>query len=287
MTFLSILIALVLERVFPQFVELRRFDWLRDYSQWMQDVLHIERFGGWISLGVLLFPLVLLLWVAEGLFAGALFGLFELAFNVAVIFFCIGPKALDQQVDQYLDALDVGESEQRYQAASALSLQPPAMDLPAQAIQVCKSLFVQANIRVFSVLFWFVALGPVAAMVYRVLLQLKEQQVVDDALAAIKPVLRQLQGWLDWLPTRISLFAYMISGNFDEALQAYRNASATAIDLYEENNELLQNVGFSAISSHEASTDSQAMVLVRKTRGLFLRSLVVWLLILLPLSVLN
>jgi membrane protein required for beta-lactamase induction len=287
MIFLSILIALLLERMFPQFVELRRFDWLREYSQWMQDVLHIERFGAWISLGVLLFPLILLVWVIAGMVGNALFGLFELAFNVAVIFFCIGPKELDKQVDQYLDAVELGETQQRYQVASELSLQPPSMDLPAQAVQVCKSLFVLANVRVFAVLFWFVVLGPVAAVVYRVLQQLQEQQVIDDALSAMKPVVRQLQGWIDWLPTRISLFGYMISGNFDEALQAYRSGSPSAIDLYEENNEMLQNVGFSAISSHEAATELQAMALVRKTRGLFLRSLVVWLLILLPLSVLG
>ena len=287
MIFLSILIALVLERVFPQFVELRRFDWLREYSQWMQDVLHIERFAAWVSLGILLFPLILLVWVIGGLVENTFFGLFELAFNVAIIFFCIGPQQLDKQVEQYLDALDIGETQHRHQVASDLSLQPPSMDLPAQVVQVCKSLFVLANVRVFAVLFWFVVLGPVAAVVYRVLQQLQQQQVIDDALSAIKLVVRQLQGWVDWLPARISLFAYMISGNFDEALQAYRNGSPSAIDLYEENNELLQNVGFSAISSHEAATETLAMALVRKTRGLYLRSLVVWLLILLPLSLLG
>ena len=31
MTFLSILIALLIERILPQLVELRRFLWLRDY----------------------------------------------------------------------------------------------------------------------------------------------------------------------------------------------------------------------------------------------------------------
>ena len=39
MTILSILIALLAERVLPQLVDFRRFDWLRNYSRWMIDVL--------------------------------------------------------------------------------------------------------------------------------------------------------------------------------------------------------------------------------------------------------
>ena len=56
MAFLSILIALLLERIVPQFIEFRRFEWLRDYSQWMVDLLHLDRLGAWISAAVLLLP---------------------------------------------------------------------------------------------------------------------------------------------------------------------------------------------------------------------------------------
>ena len=230
--------------------------------------------------------MILLLWIIGGMVDNALFGLFELAFNVAVLFFCLGPAALDRQVDQYLDAIEIAAPAQRYQAASQLTHEPPSEDLPLQVLQVSKSLFVQANRRVFAVLFWFAVFGPVAAMIYRVLDQLMQQSLVEDAFAAAKPVMRQLQGWVDWLPTRISLFAYMISGNFDAALQAWRNASPNALDLAEENTALLENVGYSAISSHEVANDTMAIALVRKTRGLYLRALVVWLLLLLPLSLL-
>jgi len=284
MIFLSILIALVMERVFPQFVEARRFDWLRDYSQWLQDALHIERFGGWGSLAVLLLPMMLVLWMVSGMFGNALFGLFELAFDVAVIFLCLGPKELDSQVDQYLDAVELGEAQQRYQAARNISPEVSATELSAQVIEVCKSLFVQANTRLFAVLFWFVMMGPVAALVYRVLQQLSGQNYLDATLTSMKQVIRQLLGWVDWLPTRLSLFAYMVSGNFDAALQTFRRDGIIAIDVSEQNAELLQTVGFSAITSHEVTNDAQAVGLVRKSRGLVLRSLVVWLLLLLLIS---
>ena len=287
MIFLSILIALVLERVTPQLVELRSNRWLRDYSQWMVAVLHVERFGAWMGLAVLIFPIMVVIWIAGGMFENALYGLFELAFNVAVIFFCLGPKELDSQVDGYLDAIEVGDSQQRFNAASQLTRSTPSMELHTQVIQTCKAVFVEANSRVFAVLFWFAVLGPVAAVVYRVLEQLLNRNYLEQSLDAVKQLIKQVFGWIDWLPTRITLFSYMVSGNFEEGLQTYRQGDAIALDISEQNVELLQNVGFDSIASHDVETDSQAIDLVKKSRGLFLRSLVVWLLVVLFVSVVS
>ncbi|MBT3203505.1 MAG: regulatory signaling modulator protein AmpE [Gammaproteobacteria bacterium] len=284
MIFLSILIALILERVTPQFVEIRNFRWLRDYSQWMVAVLHIERFGAWMGLAVLIFPIMVVVWIMTGMFENALFGLFELAFDVAVIFFCLGPKELDSQVDGYLDAIEVGDTQQRFKAASQLTTEAPSMELPVQVIQVCKSIYVEANSRVFAVLFWFVLFGPVAAIVYRVFEQFLTRNYLENSLDSVKQLIKTVFGWIDWLPTRITLFSYMVSGNFEEGLQIYRSGNVVAVDMVEQNKELLQAVGYQSIASHEVSDDSHAMDLIRKSRGLFLRSLVVWLLLVLFFS---
>ncbi len=281
MIFLSILIALVLERVTPQFVDFRQNRWLRDYGQWMVSVLHVERFGAWMGLAALIFPLVVLISIVTGLFENALFGLFELAFNTIVIFFCLGPKELDSQVDRYLDAIEVGGSQQRFTLASQFTHQAPSMDLPAQVVQVCKAIYVEANTRVFAVLFWFMVLGPVAAIIYRVLEQFLNTNYLDKSLVPVKQVIKTVVGWIDWLPVRITLFSYMVSGNFEEALQTYRQGTVAAVDMVEQNVELLQNVGYQSISSHNVENETQAMDLIRKSRGLFLRSLVVWLLLIL------
>ncbi len=284
MIFFSILIALVLERVLPQLVDLRHSRWLRNYSQWMVAVLHVERFGAWMGLAVLIFPIMVVIWIMGGMFENALFGLFELAFNVAVLFFCLGPKEIDSQVDGYLDAIEVGDSQQRFEVASQITRETPSMELHVQVIQVCKSIFVEANSRVFAVFFWFVVLGPVAAVVYRVLEQLLNRNYLEQSLDAVKQLVKMIFGWVDWLPARITLFSYMVSGNFEEGLQTYRRGDVVAVDITEQNIELLQNVGYQSIASHEVENESQAIDLVRKSRGLILRSLVVWLLLILLVS---
>ncbi len=286
MIFLSILIALVVERVAPQLVELRLNPWLREYSEWMISVLHIERFAGWMGLAVLVFPVIVVIWIISGMFENAFFGLFELAFNVAVIFFCLGPKELNSQVDKYLDAIEVGDSQQRFDIARQITREVPSMELSTQVIQVCKAIYVEANSRLFAILFWFLVLGPVAVVLYRLLEQLLNSSYLQQSLASVTKLSHLVLGWVDWLPAHITLFVYMVSGNFEEGLQKYRQGSVAAVDMYEQNNELLQTVGFHSIASHDVPDENQAIDIVRKSRGLVLRSLVVWLFITALLSIL-
>lgn len=288
MTILSILIALLMERLTPQLVEFRRFHWLQDYCQWMQDVLHIEKPGAWMGLAILLAPLLGVVWVLGGMFdstdSGAVSGLFDLAFNVLVIFMCLGPKALDSEIEQYLDSIDVGDTQQRFNMARQITIKDPAMDLPEQIEQVSKAIFMQANSRIFGVLFWFVMFGPMAAVLYRVLEQLLGQSYLQQSMDSIRQIIRLVLGWIDWIPVRISLFAFMLSGSYEEGLRAFRQGNILSIDTYEGNNELLQTVGYQSISSDKVESNDQATSMVRKSRGLTLRSLVVWILLLLFIS---
>lgn len=284
MTFLSILLALILERVTPQLLELRRFEWLRDYTRWLDDALQISRLGSWPGLLVLLLPLLLITWILDGMFHNALFGLFELAFNVAVVFMCLGPQDLDKQVDQYIDSIELGNEEQRLAIASQISEEPVANELRVQVPQVCHALLSEANRRIFAVLFWFMLLGPVAAVLYRLLEQWYRPGGLDERFDEMRKLMKLVLGGLDWVTVRLTLFAYMISGNFDEGLRVYRQGHFNALTTYELNSELLQLVGFSCLVSSNVDGPEQAIDMVRKSRGLILRSLVAWMLLVLLLG---
>jgi membrane protein required for beta-lactamase induction len=219
----------------------------------------------------------------DGLFDNALFGLFELAFNVAVVFLCLGPRELDKEVDNYLDAIDIGDSQQQFTSASQLTREAPAVELGNQVVQVCKSIFVEANTRLYAVLFWFVLLGPVAVLAYRMI----EQLLHACIMVHLSNLYRSLLGWIEWIPVHLTLFVYMISGSFEDGLEAFRKGTVSAVTLYEQNHELLQQVGYRAISPHDVLNQNHAMEMVRKSRGLVLRSLIVWLLFLLVLLLLG
>ena len=279
MTFLSILIALLIERIAPQFSELRQFQWLQNYSLWLSEVLHVERLAGWMGFSIIVTPLLLLTWMFTGMFEHALFGLFELAFGVVVVFFCLGPREMDGQIEQYLDAIELEDNDLRVKLAANLLKEPPALELKDQVAQVCKGIFVESNTRIFSVLFWFAFFGPVAAVLYRLVEQLVRGQYLDTALVQARQAARIFLGIMDWVPARISLFAFMLSGSFDEGLKAYRHGTVLATDVYEQNHELVKEVGYRSINAQSVDSSEQAQLQVRQSRGLVLRSLVVWLLV--------
>ncbi len=288
MTFLSILIALLIERSLPQLKRFRRFDWLRDYGRWMVEVLQIDKLGPWAGLALLLAPLLLAVWLLYSIFHSAFFGLFELAFGVVVVYLTLGPRELDPEVDDYLDALDVDEARARASAAAPLLDEETPSELSEQAHTVARSLFSEALIRVYAPIFWFALLGPVAAVVYRLLERLQRHAgLLDESLSGLRGPARELLGWMDWIPARLSLFAYMVAGRFDDGWQAFRRGVTLATDLYEQNIELLRQVGAASIGlPEEIGSAPAAAAEVRKARGLILRSLVIWLLLILALSLL-
>jgi AmpE protein len=286
MTFLSILIALLIERSLPQLKSFRRFDWLRDYSRWMVEVLQIDKLGPWAALTLLIAPVLVATWLLASIFDNAFFGLFELAFGVIVVYLTLGPRELDPEVDDYLDALDMADPQARRVAAAPLLDGELPAELSEQARSVGQSLFSEALIRIYAPIFWFVLLGPVAAVAYRLLERLmRDPELLEEGLHRLRAPARELLGWMDWIPARLTLFAYMIAGRFDDGWQAFRRGMALAADIYESNVEMLRRVGAASIGlPDEISASEAAAAEVRKARGLILRSLVIWLLLVLALS---
>ena len=284
MIFLSIVITLVLDRVFNQFHSFRQFKWLQDYADWMTDVLSISRLPTWVSLVVLLLPLLLAVSFVQGIFAVGLFGLFSLAFNVMVLFLCLGPLDTDKQVDDYLHSLDTGDEQKQIEAASGIGGVTADSNVFLQASQVVKSVFTASHRRVFACLFWFVLLGAMGAIFYRLVEQSVKINIRDDAEKKLNHTFNELLAYLEWLPARITIGAFMIAGHFEGAFAGYRKATKEFIDVDETNQGILELGGCGAIQFENIKSDQQAKEQVKKARGLVLRSLVVWLVICLLLT---
>lgn len=279
MTLLSILLALIAERAAPQLLLYRSFEWFADYMEWISENLSIHRMNANVLLAVVMIPLMLLCWMFDGLFDNALFGLFELTFNVLVLLFCLGPVDLNSLTERYLDAREADNAEEARQIEASLFIENVQPSAETDSI-FTRFLLVQANSGIFAVLFWFALLGPVAALLYRLLEQSLRLKNLPEAVLPIRPAAQTLLGWMDWAPSRISMIAYLICGNFEAALRRWKNTTPGAVDLLEQNNEMLQTVGLAAI---DAETEGQSAIeKVKKSRGLILRSLVVWVILLIP-----
>jgi AmpE protein len=78
--------------------------------------------------------------------------------------------------------------------------------------------------RWFAVLFWFLLLGPVGAVAYRLLALLavgpmRSLATLDGAVGA-----RVVLGWLEWPVAQLMSLSMALVGNFDTAYKAWRQA---------------------------------------------------------------
>ena len=222
MKLIALLIGLAVERLATQLFHLRELRWLdrvidRGFEQ-------VNRFANWppLLLVVLLAAVLVLPVVLVRLLLGdALFGFPYLLFAVVVLFFSFGPKDIGEEVNEYCAALESGDEERIRRSGKALLERdpPPTSDVGVSAIEA--AVCVQANNRLFAVIFWFLFFGPAGALLYR----LSFLYANTEEGAGAKRWL-----WaLEWLPVRLLGVSFAITGNFVGCLNRWKRQAISAI----------------------------------------------------------
>ncbi len=267
MSLLSVIIALILDRVLREHHDLRDLGWFEHYSDKLNKTLPAIDARARIAL-ILLLPLgaILLLQYA---FYNLLFNIPYFIFSVATLLYCLGPACLVSDIEAYLDARSLGDDDEALHYAGVLT-ETAASSVPdQQTSDVTRAIFYVANQRIFSVLVWFVLLGPIGAVSLRFINQLARQHDVDpQQLARAK----QLHALLEWLPARMLAMAYALMGHFESAIHAYRTRTQEP-DLTLSNYDVLVSTGMGAIKDHSSMDEIST---IHAARGLVMRSVLVW-----------
>lgn len=275
MTLIAILASLVLERLLEHVQDLRRYERYQDYVEWMRQRLRGDPWEGRLGVLALLTPVLLLVAVVQAAFDDLLFGLPGLLFAIAVLVFCLGPRDLGHELGQYREAFSSGDEEGALRLARGLLGQEPPAEADAQARAVTEGVLVQANVRIFGVLFWFAMLGPLGAVLYRAVTELRRHTVLDNdefAWAA-----RQLGAILDWVPARLTAFGYALSGHFEGAILRWREAAAAAEHWLVSSEPVLAAAGFGALNLEDEARDSGTWNhVLQSAMSLVWRTLVLW-----------
>ncbi len=290
MTLLALLIGLVVERLATQLFHLRRLRWLDHLID--LGFRQVGRFANWPAMiPIVLLALLLILPVFLVLFSlqDALYGVANLVLAIVVLFFSLGPKDIGEDVDEYCRAIEADDEERLRNTSKALI----EMDVPTDPLERIKkveeAVCIQANNRLFAVIFWFVVFGPygpLGAWAYRVTDLLRRRAVFnavrDDANtnAAVLQATVTLHGWLAWIPARLTAIGYAMAGSFDGALSAWRNpGESKAMSPTEQSESLLARVGVGAMSLRDIEQESISERGVRgatAANGLVFRLLFIW-----------
>ena len=295
MTLIALLIALIIERLATQIFHWRRMRWLDRIID--QSFVIAERFANWPSIiPVMLLTVLLVLPVAAVTVAlvDRLFGFPHLLLAVVVLFFSLGPNDIGEDVNEYCGALEDGDEDRIRHTAKALVESDVPDDALERAHCVEAAVCVQANNRLFSVIFWFVLLGPLGplgAWAYRVTDLIRRRAVFKAArhedesgtIARVRNAAVSLHALLAWIPARITAIGYAVAGHFDPALAAWRGAhQEPAMSLSDSSDQLLARVGIGALALEDGPDED---VSERGVRGataanrLVFRLLLIWVVI--------
>lgn len=267
MSLLSVIIALILDRVLREHHDLRDLGWFEHYSGKLNKILPAIDARARIAL-ILLLPLggILLLQYA---FYNLLFNIPYFIFSVAALLYCLGPACLASDIEAYLDARSLGDDDEALHYAGVLTERAASSVPDQQTSDVTRAIFYVANQRIFSVLVWFVLLGPIGAVSLRFVHQLARQQ---EAEAKQLQCAKQLYALLEWLPARMLALAYALMGHFESAAHAYRTRSQEP-DLALNNYDVLVSTGMGAIKDHNSMDEIST---IQAARGLVMRAVLVW-----------
>ena len=289
MNLIALLIGLVIERLATQLFHWRRMRWLdRIIDLGFRLALKLGTWPALVPVVLLAVVLVLPVYAVIFMLGDTLAGFTYLLLAIVVLFFSLGPADIGEEVTEYCRAL-ADDDEHRVNNAAKAIIEGDVPDDPRERIaRVEAAVCVQANNRLFAVVFWFVVLGPLAAWAYRVTDLIRRRAVFNDAreetsddnLRRVRDAAITLHGWVAWIPARLTAIGYAAAGNFDEAIAALRAPTEERqATLSEQSENLLARVGTAALSLMDRAEETVAERGVRGATAanhLVFRLLLIW-----------
>ena len=223
MSLLSVIFALIAEVFISKLSELRRFDFFYRYVGWLRSKLPAFSFqNGTVSLVIVLAGVLFTVWLISAMLGNVL-GLLGFLFGIAVLIFTIGPRDLEEDVKN----INIAFENKDYEGANFHASQfanRTITESPMQLAQtVREEILLQANIRMLGVFFWFIVLGPVGAVLFRISCLLKQSQ--KDENDDFAEASRELYKIVNWLPARICVLSYAVAGNFVDTMSYWHGLS--------------------------------------------------------------
>lgn len=207
------LVATVLAIVVAELVPVAQ--WRQRLLAWWPRWLGISAGqSAWGWLAGLLVPL-LALGVVQWLTRDLLWGSVAVVLGVVVLVLCWGPRDLERDVEALVYADDPVSHERARQA-----LYEDGVELDDGPVSLTRAVAVALLRRALGVLFWFLVLGPVGALGYR-LLASQAARGAPLSLAA-RERLQGVLAVLEWPVAQLAVLSFALMGNLVPVHQAWK-----------------------------------------------------------------
>lgn len=208
MIFLVVLLVLLIDKL---------TDWRRDVQHdgpWLRLLQRVEGRSDvasrpWLGLSLSVLLPVLLLGLLLMALKPLAYGWLSLPLHLLVLLYSLGRGQGKLEFGAFRDAWRRGDDEAAVLVAER-DLGVGASDAPSLLHAVEAQLLWRSHQGFFAVIFWYVLLGPMAALAYR-LLALTIEHAGSEAMCERAGQIRHA---FDWLPVRVLLASFGLVGNF-------------------------------------------------------------------------
>lgn len=276
MIFIAMIAALAVER-YTDFSFLRCWGWYCHFSNVVAKVLRVSTINlQGISTILLLVGCLILV---KAVLINATPIEYQTLFAGAVLWYCLGPQSLWIPLQRFLSNNPgeglADEGAARYDTMQTIfpELAAQMQDLPEAGIdedaKLLLCLFTAVFKRIFVVVFWFAVLGPIGALLYRLIALTNKYDATPQWGKALDV--------LEWLPIRVLGFLYALAGNFVGTMKVCCQYALTGL---QNNTALLSATGNAAIGYHQIQPNSTNHGnLLKDGVKLFNRALIIFLVV--------
>ncbi len=249
MKLLIIVLCLLSERYLIHKISYSRFSWFAHYckrclSYGTNSMLFNKSI---MQLLLVILPLIIFVSMLLYLCHTIVFGLLFFLLQLLLVYYCIGP------VNPF------------YPLSGALA------DDEYNADEIdAVNYFVAVNQQLIAVIFWYITVGPIFMLLYR-LCSLCQYSLVQE-FGTENILAKNITAILNWIPVRITAMLYLLVGNFQRGLQYFMQMFFRT---YKQNNQFLSNIGLLA-----ARVDDNAVVSLTVAQHLIEQSVIVYVILL-------
>ena len=225
----------------------------------------------------ILFPIILVIFIliSTYLLEHYMHSFFSFTLNLIILVYCLKPNEYNEKMEDIKFSVehekDIPKDDRLKYLMASISEKKSNDDIT----EITNNLFYNSTRSIFTVLFWFLVLGPAGCLGYIVL----DYFIYGNDIRIDQKSKKKLEiifGLIEYIPARLSAFSFAIVGNFENSLNAWKNLKSN-VDLHKENIVLVNTIGLSSFEIIGNNEQDTILEKISYIQTIISRSLLAWL----------